>query len=83
MPERRTTPRKKFVFYMRVLNDDTQEILGHMVEVGADGLQLETTMPSRSTAIITCALKLLLIWETDHTSFLLPAQNGARWMRSN
>ena len=45
MPERRTTPRKKFVFYMRVLNDDTQEILGHMVEVGSDGLQLETTMP--------------------------------------
>jgi hypothetical protein len=30
---------------MRVLNDDTQEILGHMVEVGAIGLQLETTAP--------------------------------------
>jgi hypothetical protein len=45
MPERRTTPRKKFAFYMRVLNDDTQEILGHMVEVGAIGLQLETTKP--------------------------------------
>ncbi len=45
MPERRTTPRKKFSFYMRVLNDDTQEILGHMVEVGAIGLQLETTAP--------------------------------------
>jgi hypothetical protein len=28
---------------MRVLNDDTQEILGHMVEVSAIGLQLETT----------------------------------------
>ena len=42
MPERRTTPRKKFSFYMRVLNDDTQEILGHMVEVSAIGLQLET-----------------------------------------
>lgn len=45
MPERRTTPRKKFSFYMRVLNDDTQEILGHMVEVSAIGLQLETTVP--------------------------------------
>jgi hypothetical protein len=45
MPERRTTPRKKFSFYMRVVNDDTQEILGHMVEVGAIGLQLETTVP--------------------------------------
>jgi hypothetical protein len=45
MPERRTTPRKKFSFYMRVLDDDTREILGHMVEVGALGLQLETTVP--------------------------------------
>ncbi|MBK8618068.1 MAG: PilZ domain-containing protein [Anaerolineales bacterium] len=45
MPERRTTPRKKFFFYMRVIDDDTQEILGHMVEVSAIGLQLETTNP--------------------------------------
>ena len=45
MPERRTTPRKKFFFYLRVLNDDTQETLGHMVEVSAIGLQLETTVP--------------------------------------
>jgi hypothetical protein len=45
MPERRTTPRKKFSVYMRVLNDDTQEILGHMVEVSAIGLRLETVGP--------------------------------------
>jgi hypothetical protein len=30
---------------MRVLNDDTHEILGHMVEVSEIGLQLETTVP--------------------------------------
>jgi hypothetical protein len=42
MPERRTAPRKNFSFYMRVLNDDTQEILGHMVEVSETGLRLET-----------------------------------------
>ncbi|MBI5950527.1 MAG: PilZ domain-containing protein [Chloroflexi bacterium] len=45
MAERRTSPRRKFSFYMRVLDDDTQTILGHMVEVSAVGLQLETTMP--------------------------------------
>jgi hypothetical protein len=43
MPEQRTTPRKKIPVYMRVLNDDTQEILGHMVEVSMEGLRLETT----------------------------------------
>lgn len=45
MAERRTTPRKNVSFYMRVLNDDTQEILGHMVEVSMIGLRLETTAP--------------------------------------
>ncbi len=45
MPERRTAPRKNFSFYMRVLDDDTQEILGHMVEVSAVGLRLETVGP--------------------------------------
>jgi hypothetical protein len=43
MQERRTAPRKNFSFYMRVLNDDTQEILGHMVEISKVGFRLETT----------------------------------------
>ena len=45
MPERRTTPRRKFDYYMRVVDDDTQKIIGHMVQVSAIGLQLETTAP--------------------------------------
>lgn len=45
MPERRTTPRKNISFYMRVLNDDTEEILGHMIEVSSIGLRLETLGP--------------------------------------
>ena len=45
MPEKRTTPRKKFNMYMRVLNDDTGEIIGHMVEVSKTGLRLETVGP--------------------------------------
>ena len=43
MPERRTVPRKKFALYMRVMDDDTGVQLGHMIEVSATGLQLETT----------------------------------------
>ncbi len=45
MAEKRTAPRKNFSFYMRVLNDDTEEILGHMVEVSSIGLRLETVGP--------------------------------------
>ena len=45
MPERRTTPRKKFDYYLRIVDDDTQEILGHLVEVSAVGFQLDTSRP--------------------------------------
>jgi hypothetical protein len=45
MPEKRTTPRRKFDYYLRVVDDDTQKMLGHMVQVSAIGLQLETTAP--------------------------------------
>lgn len=45
MAEKRTVPRKKFSMYMRVLNDDTAEIVGHMIEIGAIGFRLETVEP--------------------------------------
>lgn len=43
MPERRTVPRKKFRLYLQVMNDDTNEQLGHMIEVSSTGLQLESS----------------------------------------
>jgi len=45
MAEKRTTPRRKFSSYMRLLDDDTEKIVGHLVDVSAKGLQLETTAP--------------------------------------
>ena len=45
MPERRHTVRKKFGFYMRVLDDETEETIGHLVDVSVDGLRLETPAP--------------------------------------
>ena len=48
MPEKRTVPRKKVNMYMRVLNDDTQEIIGHIVEISQTGLRLETVGPVRA-----------------------------------
>ncbi|MEW5938943.1 MAG: PilZ domain-containing protein [Chloroflexota bacterium] len=41
--ERRRGQRKSFGFYMRVLNDQTDETLGHLVEVSAEGFRLETS----------------------------------------
>jgi len=45
MPERRTTPRKKFDYYLRIVDDDTQELLGHLVEVSSKGFQLDRSTP--------------------------------------
>jgi len=44
-PERRRGPRKTFTFYMRVTNDQTEQTLGHLVEVGPEGFRLETSAP--------------------------------------
>ena len=45
MPERRTAPRKKFDYYVQIVDDDTQQILGHMVDGSSLGIQLDTTAP--------------------------------------
>lgn len=45
MPEKRKAPRKKFSSYMRLLDDETEKIVGHLVDVSAKGMQLETTAP--------------------------------------
>ncbi|MCZ2128539.1 MAG: PilZ domain-containing protein [Anaerolineales bacterium] len=42
MPEKRTIPRKKVNLYMAVFDDDTGQILGHMVEASLIGARLET-----------------------------------------
>ena len=45
MQERRHTQRKKFGFYMKVLDDETENIVGHLVDVSVDGFRLETSEP--------------------------------------
>jgi len=45
MPEKRKAPRRKFSFYMRVLDDETEETVGHLVEVSIRGMRLETAAP--------------------------------------
>ncbi len=45
MPERRTTPRRSFSYHVRVMDDDTQKTIGHLVEMSEMGVQLETSVP--------------------------------------
>src|SRR5687767_8355477 len=43
-PERRQTNRRKFTYYMQVLNDDTQELVGHLTDISPGGFKLDSAM---------------------------------------
>lgn len=80
MAEKRTVPRKNVSFYLRVLNDDTQEILGHMVEVSEIGLRLETTaqLPIQKDYY----LRLELTPDLGHIPYIVFAAQ-TRWCKTD
>ncbi|GAB4492778.1 MAG: hypothetical protein Fur0016_27560 [Anaerolineales bacterium] len=41
MPERRTTPRRKFSYYMRVMDDVTEQLVGHLADISPRGFKLD------------------------------------------
>jgi hypothetical protein len=42
--ERRHSNRRKFSYYMQVLNDDTQELVGHLTDISPRGFKLDSSM---------------------------------------
>ena len=45
MDERRRLERKDFSYYMRLVDDDTQNILGHLVDISSGGFKLDSQKP--------------------------------------
>ncbi len=45
MVERRRLPRRNFSYYMRVMNENTGELVGHLADISTGGFRLETAMP--------------------------------------
>jgi hypothetical protein len=43
-PERRQSNRRKFTYYMQVLNDDTQELVGHLTDISPRGFKVDSTL---------------------------------------
>jgi hypothetical protein len=43
MPERRETKRRRFSYYMRVLDDSNQELVGHLADISTRGFKLDCT----------------------------------------
>src|SRR5215470_14455424 len=44
-PERRKLDRRHFSFYMRVMNEATGELVGHLADIGTGGFKLDSQNP--------------------------------------
>ena len=45
MVERRRLPRRNFSYYMRVMNENTGELVGHLADISTGGFKLECARP--------------------------------------
>ena len=45
MDERRNLDRKDFSYYMRLIDNDTQELVGHLVDISSGGFKLDSQSP--------------------------------------
>lgn len=45
MSERRNLERKEFSYYMRLIDNDTQDLIGHLVDISSGGLKLDSQKP--------------------------------------
>ena len=45
MSERRNRERKDFSYYMRLINNDTGEIVGHLVDLSSGGFKMDSQNP--------------------------------------
>jgi hypothetical protein len=80
MPERRTTPRRSFSYNVRVLDDDTQKTIGHLVDLSETGIQLETSMPLPTEKEFF--LRMELMPEIASQAFLVLAARS-KWCHSD
>lgn len=45
MSERRNIERKEFSYYMRLVDDSTQELVGHLMDISSGGFKLDSQKP--------------------------------------
>ncbi len=45
MSERRNIERREFSYYMRLVDNDTQELIGHLMDISSGGFKLDSQRP--------------------------------------
>ena len=52
MDERRNIERKDFSYYMRLINSETKDLLGHLTDLSSGGFKLDSIEPENMEIII-------------------------------
>ncbi len=71
MPERRKLNRRDFSYYMRVMNERTGELVGHLSDISTGGFKLESRTPVTSNQQYVLRMDLTNeISQKDHFVFV-------------
>lgn len=58
MPERRRLDRRSFSYYMRVTNDETGELVGHLTDISTGGFKLDCIKPVQPNTVFLLRIDL-------------------------
>ena len=78
MNERRNIKRRKFAYYMRVLDDDTLELIGHLSDISNKGFKIDSQNPIAPG--ISFRLRMDLTSEVSNKAYILFSATS-RWCR--
>ena len=56
--ERRIKPRRHLIFYLRVFNDETGELIGYLGDIHTDGIMVMSETPIKADQDFTLCVKL-------------------------
>jgi len=80
MPERRRLVRRNFSYYMRVMNDATNELVGHLADISTGGFKLDCQKPVQPNTDFL--LRIDLTPEIASKEFMVFAARS-RWCRAD
>ena len=80
MLEQRRLARRKFSYYMRVIDDETGELVGHWTDISPGGFRLETSKPIPEDTVFR--LRIDLSSEIANKTFMVFGARS-RWCQKD
>jgi hypothetical protein len=80
MQDRRHTQRRRFGYYMPIVDDKSQELIGHLADISPDGFKLDSTVPVPEGKIYN--MRLTLTGELSNKPWMSFAARS-KWCKSD